>query len=228
MRKQIRWICLGLCFLITGQAVFCEEKGTPLGFRYALIRQDSETQHKKPLLAEGKIFVPREKLVKFYFYPRTQAYIYLFHVDSNGQFSVLFLPLEHFLKREYTGETTYLVPSGETDWFQFSADTQYDRFYLFASSTPLGPLSNLSAAYLKLLDSPENEPGKAELLITVRQQLQEEIKKLQKKYLSTLQAEIPDPVRGAGTIKGFVTEWDIYATSVEGHDFYAKTFWLEH
>ena len=156
--------------------------------------------------------------------PQNKCFVYLIY--HSGQDDVLMLfpyDLDQFSK-DYQTSKKYFIPQG-TMWFELDEKVGLENFYLLASATRLVELEALFEKHKS-----EGAIGKQKRA----KQILTQIHKIKRRYGKlTTDAERPvsigGSVRGSKKVKELALP-DFYttATEVSAHNFYSRTFTIEH
>lgn len=144
------------------------------------------------------------------------AYIYVLHRDARGDLNLLFPYTLALFDGDYQTSKAYPIPP-EASGLSTSASGR-DTVYLLASATRLTQLEDSLGAYLA-----EPAPQKSELAARVL----DEIDQAKRRY-GTLAAREERPIEIAGRRRSLALDIRSIAIDVTAHDFYSRTFTLEH
>ncbi len=215
--RHLRWVtglAAGLLAFVVSSALWAQE--APLSFNWAFVRQGPDGSP-TPIDFHEKVSISPGDLFKVYVQPVSNAFVYLFLHDAQGDLQLLFPDqFSVFDSRAYL-DGRYFIPTGE-NWFALDGARGVERFYLVASSVRLKKLESLVGAYLASTD--KTRPA-------ARQAVLDEIARLRKEH-SQLTMAAEKPVTIAGGPRGVGPAVQKAATRIDAPGFYYKLFRLEH
>lgn len=155
---------------------------------------------------------------------KTDCFVYVIHENPAGEISIRFpYDLKQFTADYKTGKN-YFIPKAR-DWFKLDNNTGRETFYLVASGRRLLDLEALLSKYKDATDS--KKPAVAKDILA-------EIRNVRKSFKTfTTLAERPisigGNVRGLGKDQtGALPDVSQIATEISAHNFYGKTFTIDH
>jgi len=197
-----------------------DKKGNTL-FQYAFLYKKSDgtidvVNHKKRITD-----IKTGERIKIYIDPVTPAYIYLYHVSSEGTLSLLFPQKFFFFSDEYKTETACYLPSEER-WYILKEPSGIEEFHLIVSKQRLFNLESLTKHFFEIKQIKQDEIKIAD----ARQDILDEIKHLKKKG-NILGRKSEKPVPIAGVIRS-LDEEQLSCYQITFTDIYAKTIRIRH
>jgi hypothetical protein len=194
-----------------------------LSFLFAIGAQIAKGGDYRAVPVEDDIVLNSGDRIKFFLKTTSAGYFYLFHLDPNGNLSILF-PLDLREAHIPSGQQFY-IPK-EPLWFELNATPGVERFFFLASNSRLRRLEDFSTRHADLKDGCEVQSSTWAIL--------DEISYLNKEHRS-LAGSAERPVRMAGRIreqpkKDSVALPDItpFAKEIVVQGFYSKTITIEH
>lgn len=161
--------------------------------------------------------------LKLYFEPKNDQYLYLLHLSSQGELSVLY-PAASRPARVARGAPVF-IPAGD-DWFELDAHRGQEKFFLVAAAERLDRLEELCARHAALTVKADAAASSDAIL--------DEVKRLRQKN-KPLSAPAEKPVRIGGSVRGetssrppSVADIPSLAAEVTAPGFYTRTFTIEH
>lgn len=229
----IRWLkrtvptALALVILLYPSVHLCGQV-TPLdqntlSFLFAIGAQITKGGNSKAVPVEDDTVLSSGDRIKFFLKTASDGWFYLFHLDPNGNLSILF---PHDLKKAHmTGGQQLYIPK-EPFWFELNAIPGVERFFFLASKSRLRRLEDLSIRHADLKDSCEVQASTWAIL--------DEISYLTKEHRS-IAGSAERSVRMAGRIReelktdsAGLPDITPFAKEIVAHGFYSKTFTFKH
>lgn len=184
-----------LLFMVVGAAsppAEAGEKGNKnLNFKWAVLRLDTNNKYeiisnqKRPQLSS-------EDLIKIFIQPITNAYVYVYLLDSRNELKLLFPTGIDYFDSDYEFGKNYYIPIGE-NFFAIDEHKGTEKLYLLASAERLKELESLTGEYL-------NASGNKK--ITAKSEILKEIKRLKTHFsMSSSSSERPIPIAGSFSIQ---------------------------
>ncbi|MEE8382417.1 MAG: DUF4384 domain-containing protein [Thermodesulfobacteriota bacterium] len=153
-----------------------------------------------------------------------ECFVYvIYHSEQDGALMLFPYELEQFTT-DYKTSKRYLIPQGDR-WFELDEHVGLEKFYLMASATRLTELE----ALFKKQKSPStvNKQERAEQILA-------QIRKIKRRH-RTLTTNAERPVLIGGNVRGNSKDakagspdFDAIAAEVSAHNFYSRTFTIEH
>jgi hypothetical protein len=223
MKKTVCFLLIFFIVFMCGISLCFSEKDRVKKnvFQYAFLYKKSDgnvgvVNHKQRVTD----LKPGER-IKIYLEPLTHAYIYLYHVSSGGDLTLLFPVRFDFFSEEYETGVAYYLPSEER-WFILKEPPGIEEFHLIVSKDRLINLESLTNMYCELNRVKQYETQIAD----ARQDILDEIKHLKKRG-NILAGKNEKPVPIAGVVRAFDDE-RISGVEVHFTDVYATTIRIRH
>ena len=196
------------------------KENTNLDFKWAVLRLNPSNQYevlndlKRPQLSS-------EDLIKIYIQPITNAYVYVYLLDSRNELQLIFPGSLDFFDSDYKFGEDYYIPIGEKNFFAIDEHKGTEKLYLLASVERLKELESLTREF-------SNASGGKK--ITAKAEVLKEIKGLKTRFSkSSSSSEKPIPIAAAFRTRGLESSTgNLNATHVNAANFYSKTIRLEH
>jgi hypothetical protein len=143
------------------------------------------------------------------------CFVYVIYHGAQGEMRWLFPYNKQQLDADYRTAQRYDIPQGDA-WFRLDAQAGRETFYLLASAERLRELEMLLDNYAAAAQA--EQPQLATHIMT-------EIRELKKRHRAlATPAERPVPI--AGNLRGH--DVGDLAVEITAHNFYSKTFTIEH
>ena len=113
-------------------------------FKWAILQHQADKSMKSiDLLNQNEIQIEPDDLIKIYFQPGENTYIYLYLYESDKTLTVLFpQKSESFLNLDYF-QNDYFIPEKDK-WLQFNNKKGSEKIYFIASASRLSALEKLN------------------------------------------------------------------------------------
>jgi hypothetical protein len=205
----------------------CAQNSPPdhgvLRFLFAAGAQLAKPGTPQPVPVETHAVLNSGDRIKFFLEPKSDVYIYLFHLSPHGDLSLIF-PSDLKKTQSPPGQQ-YYVPEGPL-WFELDTSSGVEKFFLLASESRLEQLENLYARRASLT-------GQADIQAST-QAILKEVARLNKQ-LKSLAAPAEKPIRIAGKQRGAQgtdaagpSDITSFAREIVAQGFYSKTFIIDH
>jgi hypothetical protein len=155
---------------------------------------------------------------------KKECFVYLiYHSGQDDVFMLFPYELKQF-STDYKTAKKYFIPQ-DNKWFELDGNVGLETFYLLASATRLNELEELFEKHKT--EGAIDKQGHAKKILA-------QIRKIKKRYRKlTTDAERPVQIGGSvrGTKKGkeiIPLDFDAIAAEVSAHNFYSRTFTIEH
>lgn len=161
--------------------------------------------------------------LKLYFEPKNEQYLYLLHLSSQGELSVLYPTASR--PARVARDTPVFVPAGD-DWFELDAHRGQEKFFLVVAADRLDRLEELCTRHASLAGKADASASSDAIL--------DEVKRLRQQN-KPLSAPAEKPVRIGGSVRGEASsrppsaaDLTSLAAEVRAPGFYTRTFSVEH
>lgn len=194
-----------------------------IGFIYAFGAYVGPQGKGKVISVQNETTLRAGDRLKLFFEPKSDQYLYLLYLNSQGELTALF-PAAAQPAKVVRG-TQVFIPTGN-NWFELDAHPGQEKFFLIATAERLDRLEELCARHTARKDKAGMQASADEIL--------DEIKRLRQrnKQLST---PAEKPVRIGGSVRGekpssapAVPDITALAAEVTAPGFYTRTFSIEH
>ncbi|MBN1699457.1 MAG: DUF4384 domain-containing protein [Spirochaetales bacterium] len=223
--KKIHGVMVMFTVIFIFSASICfSEQGVGAGkavFRYAFLASDNEGNAATIDYRQRITDMQTGERIRVYMEPVTSVYIYLVHVSSGGELSLLFPAAFGFFSEDYETGATYYLPS-EDRWYILKDPPGIEEFHLIVSTTRLPDLESLLDDYLELMYDNRHETDTAD----ARQDVLDEIRHLAKRG-NMLAGKNLKPVPIAGVVRAF-DERPVSGVEARFTDVYATTIRIRH
>ena len=155
---------------------------------------------------------------------KKKCFVYLIYQDSLGEIQLLFPKNFRQFTDDYQLSKKYYIPGGDL-WFALDEKTGQEAFHLLASPQRLKTLEKLIFDY-----ESSASINKSDIAKKIAAEIQE-IKRKHKKLHATAErpVQIGGSLRGTGKVPNQpFPDIDIVATEISTHNFYGRTFTIDH
>ncbi|MBN2441331.1 MAG: hypothetical protein JXJ04_08290 [Spirochaetales bacterium] len=179
-----------------------------------------------PWEKNNKIYIPAGKMLKFYFRPIQNAFLYLYYLDSDNYLELIFPASFTVFEKAYSWGNHLFIPT-ENKWFLIDGKVRFDKFYIFVFKHRMIRLEELTNNFVRCTrDTAEVDIN---IQLQSKHELLEEIKQLlNKSSPNEDHDELVEIIPFSGTIKAVEEEIAQFAKKIEVKEFYAKTIEMEH
>jgi hypothetical protein len=188
-----------------------------ISFRWAFGAQ-IKTDHDKLMSITQDTTLHTGDQLKMVLEPQKPCFVYVLHQGPQGEIRWLFPTARQAFDTDYRPKQRYDIPQGEA-WFRLNDQVGRETFYLLAATQRLSELEALLEAYTTT-PSPEQAAVADQIIVHIR-----ELRKRHRQ--ATTVAERPVPIAGnLRTPRGEAL--GELAVEINAHDFYSKTYTIEH
>jgi hypothetical protein len=225
-RKTVRrWAAGLILFGVAAASAFAGQAPPGPGdirFLFAFGAQSGNEASRKPVAVQEEMALKSGDRLKLYLEPWSDIYVYLFHLSSQTELTLLY-PFAGRPAKMASGAQVF-VPQG-LSWLQLDAHTGRETFVFIASAQKLDRLESLLERHAALKEKPALQASVDAIL--------DEVRHLQQN--KPLNAPAEKPVRIGGTRRGpqppaspVVPDITPLATEITAPGFYSRTFTIDH
>jgi len=224
--KGLSFLLFVFCvMLLTSPRAHAEQKQEKnVCFRWAFAAMVGPESDRRLVPITGDTTLKTGDRFKFLVELQKKCFVYLIYHSGQNEVLMLFpYQLEQFTT-DYQTSKKYFIPQGNI-WFELDEKVGIETFYLFASATRLVELEELFKKHKS--EGAVDKQKRAQQVLT-------QIRKIKRRY-RTLTTSAERPVSIGGIVRGNnkyeeIASPDIYATATEvsAHNFYSRTFTIEH